>query len=64
MSEFTNNQTTNTVKSSIPANFNPHLTIKKQKIQTQQMKEQVMKTTTVLNESFDLHSNCFVLGYN
>ena len=59
MSEFTNNTETNTVKSSKQANVNQQQIPKKETI-----KAKVIKTTAAINESFDLNSNCFVLGYN
>jgi len=54
-----NNNDTNTVKSSKKTSLNQKLSTHPKAITTK-----VVKTSSAINESFDLNSNCFVLGYN
>ncbi len=59
MNKLTKNTTTNTVKSAQNINTN-----QKQTAQKQTMKSKVIETTVLVNESLELSSSCFILGYN
>ena len=64
MNKSTNSNTTNSnylnkVKSSSQASLNKSLTT-----QHKAMQPGMVKTILASNESLDLNSNCFVLGYN